>query len=111
MKSRRRSAERVYLGLLVGGIALPYGQAVPWFRKNGLDVRRFFDELFATRISSFFGWDAIVASATVVVLAGTDDQLTPAQRLLVATGGLGGSSVGLPLYLWLTERNRRMSTA
>lgn len=103
--------ERAYLGLVAAGIALPYAQAVPWFGQHGLDVPAFFSEVFATRISSFFGWDVIVASTTLLLLAVSDRQLRQSQRWLVAAGALGGSSVGLPLYLWLRERNKRLTAA
>jgi hypothetical protein len=90
------------------GIALPFAQAVPWFAEHGPDVPRFLDELFANPISSFFGWDVIVA---VLVLLFTvtvvDTSLTARQRLLTVLGSLLGASVGLPLYLLLRQRNLR----
>ena len=67
--------EAAYLGLLAAGIALPYARALPWVREHGLDVRRFHGELFANRVSSFFGWDVIVSAATLVVLSAIDDGL------------------------------------
>lgn len=105
------ASEAVYLGLLAVGIALPYARALPWVREHGLDMRRFHDELFANRISSFFGWDVIVSAATLVVLSAIDDSLPQSQRIAVAIGAMGGTSVGLPLYLWLQARRRRIEAS
>ena len=103
---RRRTG---YLGLLALGVALPYAQAVPWLQEHGPDARRFLEQTFATRIGSFFAWDVVVASSTLLVAAAVDPELTGGQRALVSVGALGGTSVGLPFYLWLRERNRRAS--
>ncbi|MFI0982061.1 DUF2834 domain-containing protein [Streptomyces sp. NPDC021093] len=106
------STEAAYALLLAAGIALPFSQAVPWLVENGPDLGRLLDELFATRISSFFGWDVIV---TVVALLFTvtvvDTSLTRAQRILTVLASLLGASVGLPLYLLLRQRNLRRGTA
>lgn len=103
---RGRRMERVYAGLLVAGVVLPLAQFVPWLAAHGLDLRRFVADLFANRIGGFFGWDVFVAVAVIVVAAGADRELRPAQRWLVAAGALGGASIGLPLYLLLRERAR-----
>jgi hypothetical protein len=105
-----RGRERTYVGLLALGVVLPYAQAVPWLAENGPDAGRFVRAAFATRISSFFAWDVLVTAGTLVALAAVDDELPAEQRALVAAGSMGGSSVGLPLYLWLRERNRRVGT-
>ena len=105
-----RGWERTYLGLLVLGVALPYAQATPWLAEHGPDARRFLRSTFATRISSFFAWDVLVSSGSLLALAAADDELPTRSRALVACGALGGSSVGLPLYLWLRERHRRPAT-
>jgi Terpene cyclase DEP1 len=102
-----RGREGAYLGLLALGVAVPYAQAVPWLAEHGPDAPRFVRATFATRISSFFAWDVVVSAGTLLALAAVDDELPVRQRALVAAGSLGGSSVGLPLYLWLRERQRR----
>jgi hypothetical protein len=93
-------------GLLGLGVVLPYANAVPWLAEHGLDVRRLVDEVLAARLTSFLGWDAVVAAGTVGVVAATDGELRRGERLLVAAGASAGASVGLPLYLWLRERSR-----
>ena len=104
-----RGGERAYLGLLAAGTVPPYARALPWIAEHGADVPGFVRAAFATRISSFFAWDVVVASSTLLVAAAVDPELTGGQRALVSIGALGGTSVGLPLYLWLRERNRRAS--
>ena len=48
-------AKHLYLGLCVLGAALPYSQFLPFLREHGLDPRLIVEQLFANRISSFFG--------------------------------------------------------
>lgn len=100
--------EGAFLALLVAGVAVPYAQAVPWLREHGPDVRRFTKELFANRISSFFGWDVIISATTLLALSAMEDELPTGQRIAVAVGALGGTSVGLPLYLLLRARQSRL---
>ncbi len=107
VSAHRPGVERSYLGLLALGVVLPYSRVLPWVAEHGLDPRSFTRELFESRVGSFFGWDVVVTSATLIVAAAADHRLRPAQRVIVAVGALGGSSVGLPLHLWLRERNRR----
>lgn len=102
-----RRMEAVYAGLLGLGVVLPFSRFVPWLLDHGLDVGRFFDDLFANRVAGFFGLDVFVAAGTLLVLAAVDRELRPRQRWLVTGGSLLGASVGLPLYLLIRERNRR----
>lgn len=106
-----RARERVWLALLLAGVVVPYGHAVPWLVDNGPDVGLFAEDLFATGISSFFAWDVVLAGCVLVVLALTSEDLTSRQRACVLGGSLAGASVGLPLYLWLRERNRSGAAA
>jgi len=48
--------KRFYLALCVVGFLLPYWQFVPWVAEHGLNLSLFAHDLFANRISSFFGW-------------------------------------------------------
>jgi ABC-type phosphate/phosphonate transport system permease subunit len=99
----------VYAGLLVAGVVLPFAQLVPWLVENGVDGGLFLDELFANRISSFFGWDVIVAVLVLlIVVTVVDSGLSRGQRALAVCGALLGASVGLPLYLLLRQRNLRV---
>lgn len=101
--------QALYLLLLILGTALPFAQFLPWLRRHGLDLARFREELFANRISGFFGWDVLVAVPTLIVLILADRELRPAQRAIAVAGSLLGTSVGLPLYLFLREGHRRVA--
>ena len=49
--------KNMYLFLCVLGVLLPYSQFIPWLIENGLNVPLFVRQLFANRISGFFGLD------------------------------------------------------
>ena len=95
----------IYLGLCVVGFVLPYWQFVPWVAANGLDVTLLVRQLFANRISSFFGLDVLVSSVVLVVFMNAESA-----RLKLNTRGLPlialltvGVSLSLPLYLYMRE--------
>lgn len=99
----------IFLGLSVAGAALPLSRFTPWLAENGLDLKLFYRELFANRISSFFAWDVLVSAAVVLAFVALDRGGPPlAQRILavVATFSVG-VSCGLPVYLLLRERHSR----
>jgi hypothetical protein len=102
------SRERIYLALAIVGAALPLLAFVPWLVQYGLDVEGFVTELFANRISAFFGWDVIVSAITILaVLALSPGELKNSQRASVALGTLlVGVSLGLPLFFYFNERER-----
>jgi hypothetical protein len=52
------SPRSVYLLLCVLGLVLPYTQLVPWLLAHGFDAPGFATQLFANRVSAFFGLDA-----------------------------------------------------
>jgi hypothetical protein len=100
----------VYFLLFVLGVALPYAYFTPWFLENGLNVRQFFAELFANRISASFAMDVTVSMLALFVFAvGETLRLKmPRPWLVVAavfagTCGAGVSS-GFPLFLYLRQR-------
>jgi Terpene cyclase DEP1 len=95
----------IYLGLCVVGFVLPYWQFVPWVAANGLDVTLLVRQLFANRISSFFGLDVLVSSVVLVVFMNAESA-----RLKFSTRGLPlialltvGVSLSSPLYLYMRE--------
>jgi len=45
-----------YLVLCILGAVLPYSQFVPWLAEHGVNGRQFVQQLFATRVSTFFRW-------------------------------------------------------
>ena len=99
----------LYIVLFVTGCVLPLSQFVPWVVAHGADPGLFVRELFANRISSFFGLDVIVSA--VVLLAWVGDErrrhgLRYAWAPVLATV-LVGVSAGLPLLLVLRGEERR----
>ena len=101
----------LYLGLCVLGTVLPYSQFIPFLREHGLDPRAFLDQLFATHISGFFGWDVIVSSVVLWIMVGVDGRRAGLDRRwvpLVANLAVG-VSLALPLFLYMREARRDLA--
>lgn len=95
----------IYLSLCVAGTILPYWQFVPWLSEHGLNVPLFFQQLFANRISAFFGTDVLVSAAVVFVFIAFERIRLEGKWWLPAVAVLTvGVSLGLPLLLYLRER-------
>ena len=97
----------IYLGLCVLGVVLPYWQFVPWFAVNGLNMHLFFQQLFVNHISAFFGMDVLVSALALLVFARIEGpRLGVHGRWLPLIAVLSvGVSLGLPLFLYMRERN------
>jgi hypothetical protein len=95
----------VYLVLCVIGVALPYWQFAPWVAENGLNMRLFFQQLFANRIGGFFGMDVIVSAVVLLVFARSESSRigSHARWLTLIAVLTVGVSLGLPLLLYLRE--------
>jgi uncharacterized protein DUF2834 len=103
--------KHLYLGLSVMGTVLPYSQLLPFLRAHGLDARAFIDQLFATHIGGFFGWDVIVSSVVLwvmVVVEGRRAGLGHRWAPIVANLAVG-VSLGLPLFLYMREVRRELA--
>jgi hypothetical protein len=100
--------KHLYLALCIVGTLLPLAAFLPFLRAHGLDASEFLAQLFATPVSSFFGWDVIVSSAalwTFVLLEGR--RLGMAGLWAPIAGNLAvGVSLGLPLFLFMREVHR-----
>jgi hypothetical protein len=99
---------RYYLVLALAGTILPYSRFIPWFVEHGLNVPLFFGELFSTRIGGFFGIDVLVSAVTLIAFI-RHEGMRKNMRLLwvpIAATCLIGVSCGLPLFLYLRERQR-----
>ena len=100
----------VYLLLLLAGIALPYWQITPWFLENGLNLKLFFKELFANKVSGSFGMDIFVSTTVLLIFAVFETFRLNLRRawLVIAAVFLGtfgaGVSAGFPLFLYLRQR-------
>lgn len=95
----------VYLLLCVAGTVLPGSQLVLFLREHGLDLGLFFQQLFATRVSAFFGVDVLVSAAVLFVFVATEGKRVGVRNLWapVAAALAVGVSSGLPLFLYMRE--------
>jgi hypothetical protein len=100
--------KHVYLGLCAVGTILPLAAFLPFLRTHGPDAREFVGQLFATPVSSFFGWDVIVSSLALWVFVLIEGRRLQVPRLWapIAANLLVGVSLGLPLFLYLREVHR-----
>jgi hypothetical protein len=98
----------VYLILCFLGVALTYWQFVPWVVQNGLNMSLFVHQLFANRISAFFGMDVFVSAlALVVFMREESSRLNIGARwLAILALLLVGVSLALPMFLYMRERKR-----
>jgi len=96
----------IYLALCVAGTVLPYAQFLPFLREHGLDLRLFFEQLFANRISAFFALDVIVSALVLWVLVLVEGRRAGVRHLWapIAASLAVGVSLGLPLFLYQRER-------
>src|ERR1700733_13378287 len=96
----------LYLILCVIGAVLPYWQFVPWVSQNGLSMALFFHQLFANRISSFFGMDVLVSAAVLVVFMRSESsrlRITGRWFPIVALFR-GGVSLAFQMFFYRPER-------
>jgi len=105
-------AERIYLGLCILGILIPYTQFVPFVRENGLDLPLLVDQLFSTQIGSFFGLDVIVSTIVLWCFVYFEGHRAKMKQLWlpVLASLTVGVSLGLPLFLYLREKQLHVST-
>jgi hypothetical protein len=96
----------LYLLLALLGTVIPYTQFVPWLAEHGLNIRLLFTQLFLGHVSAFFGLDAIVSALVLFVFICSEGRRRKIAMLWlpVAATCLIGVSCGLPLFLYLRER-------
>ena len=96
----------LYLILAIFGTVAPYARFVPWLIEHGLDLRLFVSELFSTRIGGFFGMDVLLSAVTLIVFIRREGSRRKLRLLWLPIGAtcLIGVSCGLPLFLYLRER-------
>lgn len=88
----------------VGALVL-YWQFVPWAVQHGMNLPLFVRELFANRISAFFGMDVLVSAVVLIVFMRVESaRLNIRRRWLPVLAVLTvGVSLGLPMFLYLRE--------
>jgi hypothetical protein len=103
----------LYLVLCILGFALPYSQFAPWVIEHGLDMPLVVRELFANRIGGFFGMDVLVSAVTLIgFIRSEGGRLKMCSLWLpIVSVLLVGVSLGLPLFLYLREREMARPTS
>ena len=93
----------------VAGIVIPYWFALPFFLIHGPNFSLFLEEIFATRISSFFAADLIVASVIFLVWSFRDskERRISGWWVVLLSNLVVGLSLALPLYLLKRLDNSR----
>jgi Terpene cyclase DEP1 len=97
---------RLYLLIALLGAVVPYSQFLPWVAAHGLNLRLFFTELFLGHVSAFFGLDVFLSALALFVFIwheGATRRIRTLWLPIVATCVIG-VSCGLPLFLYLRER-------
>jgi hypothetical protein len=95
----------LYLALFIVGAVVPYLSFVPWVMDHGFDISLMVEELFANRISAFFGLDVIVSAIVLWVFITIESPRVGVRHAwtAVAASLAIGVSAGLPLFLYLRE--------
>jgi len=101
--------ENVYLFLCVLGVILPTWQYTLFFMENGIDLRLFLTQPFSTRVGTGLVFDLLISCAAFFVYAGSVGRAQKIKHYWTAIAAvfLVGLSLGLPLFLYLAEKERR----
>ena len=95
----------LYLAFCFVGITLPYWEFVPWVMQHGLNLRLLLAELFANRISAFFGMDVLISAVVLLRFVRVESARLHIRGwwLPVLAVFTVGVSLALPLFLYLRE--------
>ena len=95
----------LYLALCLIGTLLPLAAFLPFLGTPGAGPGLFLQQLFATPVSGFFGWDVIVSSLVLWTFVLVEGRRLAMARLWapIAANLLVGVSLGLPLFLYMRE--------
>ena len=98
----------LYAALCVPGAVLPWWQFLPWARDHGADVPLFFRHLFANGVAGAFALDLIITALVVCCFVLIEGRRAAVRNLWAPILGtlLIGVSFGLPLFLFMRERQQ-----
>jgi len=98
--------KNMYLFLCVLGAVLPYSQFIPWIIEHGPHIGLLIRQLFANRISAFFGLDVLVSAVVLLRFIRVEGRRLGMRLLWLPIAGVFaiGVSFGLPMFLYLRER-------
>lgn len=107
-----KTKQILYLILCMAGTILPYSQLIPFLQDHGLNTSVMVQQLFANKVSGFFGFDVIVSSLVLWVFVYSEGTRLNMRHLwiYIASSLLVGVSLGLPLFLLMRE-SRLASTS
>jgi Terpene cyclase DEP1 len=96
----------LYLVAAILGTILPLSQFIPFLAAHGLDLPLFFEQLFQTHVSAFFGMDVIVSSVVLWLFIFSEGRRRGMRNLwlYVVCNIAVGVSLPLPLFLFFRER-------
>jgi Terpene cyclase DEP1 len=85
----------------IAGIVIPYWFAAPFFLIHGPNLRLFVEEVFATRISTFFAADLILSSVIFLAWSRREARSRHIRGwwLVLLSNLVVGLSLALPLFL------------
>ena len=97
---------RLYLFLCVLGFIIPYSQFIHFLMEQGPDFPLFFEQLFASRVSAFFGLDVVISTVILIAFILKEGTSLKMRYLWLPLAGTlcVGVSFGLPLFLFMRER-------
>lgn len=100
-----KTKQTLYFILCIAGTILPYSQFIPFLREHGLDASLIVQQLFANKVSAFFGLDVIVSSLALWVFVYSEGMRLRMRHLwlYIAANLLVGVSLGLPLFLLVRQ--------
>ncbi|MFT5757245.1 MAG: hypothetical protein ACI9LM_001974 [Alteromonadaceae bacterium] len=104
--SKGNSMLRFYFILTILGVILPYGAFIPWLIENGVNLSLLFSDAVTNPISIFAWVDVIVSAVALlgfIVVDGKKNSVKGRSFALIGTLTIG-VSCGLPLYLYLKEK-------
>jgi len=98
--------KNIYLFLCFLGAGIPYSQFIPWILENGLHLGLLVRQLFANRVTAFFGLDVLVSSVVLLMFMSIEGRRLRMRLRWLPVAGLCavGVSLALPLFLYLRER-------
>ena len=105
MAAGRDSRPLIYAALAAIGAAAPLAAFLPWLVANGFSLHLFVTDLFANRISAFFGLDVIVSAIVLTRFVRVETGVPGRWWAVLATFTVG-VSCGLPLFLAVRERTQ-----
>jgi len=95
----------IYLMLCIAGTVLPYSALMPFFGEYGADFRLLLEQLFSSRVGTFFVLDVAVSSVALWVLVLVEGRRAGLKHgwAPIAANLTVGVSLGLPLFLYMRE--------